>query len=71
MRRFAMCAALALVPWLSGMLSAEGAAAPKRPLRPDPEVEIISPADNTATNAASIPVKVHFRGQIQILGKKT
>ncbi|MFH1022185.1 MAG: RHS repeat-associated core domain-containing protein [Planctomycetota bacterium] len=71
MRRFALCTALALVPWLSGMFSAEGAAAPKRPLRPDPEVEIISPADNTATNAASIPVKVHFRGQIQILGKKT
>ncbi|MFH1023454.1 MAG: DUF6531 domain-containing protein, partial [Planctomycetota bacterium] len=71
MRRFALCAALTFAPWLSGMLSAEGAAAAKRPLRPDPEIAIISPVDNTATNAASIPVKVHFRGQIQILGKKT
>ncbi|MFH1022958.1 MAG: Ig-like domain-containing protein [Planctomycetota bacterium] len=65
MRRFAWCAAIALVPWLSGMLPAEGAAAPNRP---DPEVSILSPADSTATNAATIAVRVHFRAKL--VGKK-
>ncbi|MFH1024539.1 MAG: hypothetical protein V1809_14255 [Planctomycetota bacterium] len=68
--RFLLLRGVGLLGGMVLSVAASGTYAAPSKDHPEPVVSIVSPADTTATHAASIPITVHFRAKTETHGKK-